>query len=353
MPNPIDQITQAIRSQALSPQRIHLSTDMVGERDRFSYWLDTICEVYAQLECERPETSNVFGEIDFTRLGTLDLTHLRSNVCHLDHSPRQVERNAEEHCMVQVQRKGRGLVRQDGREALLEPGDFVLYDATRPYQLNFDTTGHQVVVLRLPRANLEPHVGNLENLTATTVAGSCAAGHLLLTMIESLQRDIEQLHPSSVMGVSEGITSIVAAGLRSLPGANTRKASNLSAFHLARVKSYVSEHLRDPNLNIVGIAAAMRMSPDHLSRLFRHEPMPLSRLIWHQRLTACRRDLADQGMAHRSMSDIAFSWGFNEAAHFSRSFREQFGMSPREWRYVALANTCDAETSGLDVPTTS
>lgn len=332
MQKQIDQIANAKRAMGLSPQRIHISTEAVGERERFSYWVDTICQVYAQLDCERPETDGVYGEIDVSCLGALDLTNLRSNVSLLNRTPREIQKSSEDFCLVQVQCEGRGSVKQDGREALLVPGDFVLYDATRPYQLRFDATGHHVVVLRLPRTILEPHVGNLEQLTATTVAGSCAAGNLLLTMIESLQRDIERLHPSSVIGVSEGITSIIAAGLRSLPGANTRKATSLSSFHLTRVKAHVTEHLRDPRLSIASIAAAMRMSPDHLSRLFRHEPMPLSRMIWQQRLTACRRELADPSMAHRSVSDIAFSWGFSEAAHFSRSFREQFGMSPREWR---------------------
>lgn len=340
MQDPINQISSANRTTALSPQRLRISTDAVQEGDRLGYWLDTICELYAQLECERPESADVFGEIDFTRLGALDLTNLRSNVCLLERTPRQIQKGGEDFCMVQVQRSGRAMVSQDGREALLVPGDFVLYDASRPYQLRFDTSGHQVVVLRMPRTSLQLHVGNLEQLTATTVAGSCAAGHLLLTMIESLQRDIEQLHPSSVMGVSEGITSIIAAGLRSLPSANTRKASNLSSFHLARVKAYVNENLRDPSLSIASIAVAMRMSPDHLSRLFRNEPMPLSRMIWQQRLTACRRELTDPSMGHRSVSDIAFSWGFNEAAHFSRSFREQFGMSPREWRQGSALATC-------------
>ncbi|MDH4393235.1 MAG: helix-turn-helix domain-containing protein [Aquabacterium sp.] len=55
-----------------------------------------------------------------------------------------------------------------------------------------------------------------------------------------------------------------------------------------------------------------------------------------QRLDACRRDLADVRLAERSVSALAFSWGFNDAAHFSRSFREQFGQSPRAWRAQAL-----------------
>jgi AraC-like DNA-binding protein len=61
-------------------------------------------------------------------------------------------------------------------------------------------------------------------------------------------------------------------------------------------------------------------------------PLPLGHTIWAQRLEACRRELGDPQQGHRSISDIAFGWGFNDAAHFSRAFRERFGLSPREWR---------------------
>jgi AraC-like DNA-binding protein len=130
-------------------------------------------------------------------------------------------------------------------------------------------------------------------------------------MVDTLRRDVGRLHPSSVIGVSEAITSIVAAGLRSLPGANVQRPTQLSAFHMARVKAYVMEHLPKPDLSIASIAEAMRVSPDHLARLFRAEPVPLSRFIWRQRLEACRRDLSDPRLAQRSVSEIAFSWGFN------------------------------------------
>ncbi len=81
----------------------------------------------------------------------------------------------------------------------------------------------------------------------------------------------------------------------------------------------------------------MQLSADHLCRLYRHEPVPLSRHILQLRLDACRRDLADPRLAMRSVSEIAYSWGFNDAAHFSRRFRERHGLSPTEWReQVAL-----------------
>jgi AraC-like DNA-binding protein len=51
-----------------------------------------------------------------------------------------------------------------------------------------------------------------------------------------------------------------------------------------------------------------------------------------QRLERCRRDLSDPAHAARHVSDIAFAWGFNDLAHFSRIFKQRFGASPREWR---------------------
>ena len=339
---PLYQPLGSLQPTELSMHRKRLSTGGIPAVERFSYWIDMICAMYARLECERPTGADVFGEIEFSQLGPLDFTQLRSNVRRVWRTDSMIRHDALDRCLVQIQRGGRSVVRQDGREAVLVPGDFVIYDTTRPYELHFEDEYHDLIVVRLPRTALASHVANLEELTATTVPGTCAAGNLLLAMIETLQRDIDRLHPSSAMGVSEGITSIIAAGLRSLPGANTRRPSSLSVYHVARVKAYVMEQLRDPALSIASIAAAMRLSPDHLSRLFRSEPVPLSRMIWHQRLEACRRELSDPRLARRSVSDIAFSWGFNAAAHFSRSFKEQYGATPREWRQQVLGQ--DAES---------
>lgn len=313
-----------------------LSTTHVPEGQRVAYWLDMICSMYVRLDCEAPQDTELFGDIEFNRLGALDLTHLRSNARRIRRTERQIARSDGDYCLVQIQRAGKGVVCQDGRLAVVHPGDFVFYDTTRPYELIFDDPEHDVFVMRLPRNALEAHVSNLEELTATTVASHDAAGHLLLSMVETLRRDIAKLQPSSALGVSEAITSIIAAGLRGLPGANVRKPSNLHSYHVGRIKAHVTGRLRDPELSIHSIAAALNLSPDHLSRLFRNEPVQLSRLIWKSRLDACRRDLADPRLRERSVSEIAFSWGFNNAAHFSRSFKEEFGSTPTEWRELAL-----------------
>ena len=309
-----------------------LSTHSVPESQRAAYWIDAICSTYVLLDCEPSDELPLFGDIQSSRLGILDFTHLRSNVKRVRRTERQINKGGDDYCMVQIQREGKSAVIQDGRTAVVNPGDFVLYESTRPYELILGESGHDVFVMRVPRAQLEAHVCNLEELTATTVSGGDAAGNLLSIIVETLVLDIDKLQPSSTVGVSDAITNVVAAGLRGLPGANVRKPSTLQAYHIARVKAYVLDNLRDPELTIHSVARAMKMSPDHLSRLFRAESVPLSRMIWRMRLEGCRRDLTDPRLAERGISHVAFSWGFNNATHFSRSFRDEYGVSPREWR---------------------
>ena len=48
-----------------------------------------------------------------------------------------------------------------------------------------------------------------------------------------------------------------------------------------------------------------------------------------------RADLANRLYGHLSITDICFRWGFNDAAHFSHAFRDQFNVSPRQYRQHA------------------
>ena len=54
------------------------------------------------------------------------------------------------------------------------------------------------------------------------------------------------------------------------------------------------------------------------------------RWIWHQRLLRCREALA--AADGTPVSQIAYRWGFSDAAHFSRAFRRAFGTAPRDFR---------------------
>lgn len=313
-----------------------LSTADVEVRHRLAYWTDMICDTYVQLECDAGQA--IEGEIQADRLATLDLSRVTSTAQHVRRTPAKIARASEDYFLVSIQTQGVGVVSQDGRDAVLTPGDFALYDSTRPYDLRFDGPFQQYVLM-LPGPTLRTALRQTDRLTAHAVRGDRGAGHLMINMIRTLAADIGTLAPESAVAVADSVTQILIAGLAALPAAQSQPVSQLTAYHREQIKALVRQHLRDPALCVAGIARQLRLSPSTLHRAWTGEACSLSDWIWAQRLDAARRDLCDPALAARSVSEIAFSWGFNDAAHFSRAFRLRFGCSPRDLRTTSTSGS--------------
>jgi AraC-like DNA-binding protein len=311
-----------------------LTTGSVEPAQRLAYWVDSICKVYVQLECDALARDGFHGEIRDHHLPGLGLSVVRSRAQHVMRTPLEISRATDDWFIVSIQTQGRGRVSQDGRDAQLAPGDFAIYDTTRPYVLHFDDDFEQIV-LKLRGEQLRGAVRDTEKLTATTVSGQAGAGHLMIQMIRTLRDEVDTLQPASAAAVAASVVNILVAGLQSLPACRGVEPSALAAYHVMRIRRLIDERLRDPALSVAGVAAALGMSVGHLHRLFRDEPMSPAQYLWHRRLEACGRDLLDPRRAKASVAEIAFGWGFNDAAHFSRAFRERYGCSPRQWRQRA------------------
>jgi AraC-like DNA-binding protein len=55
-------------------------------------------------------------------------------------------------------------------------------------------------------------------------------------------------------------------------------------------------------------------------------------------LDACSKALRDPLQQTRSISEIAYSSGFNDLSHFNKTFRARFGMPPSQWRHECVKN---------------
>jgi AraC-like DNA-binding protein len=309
-----------------------LTTADVEPPHRLGYWTDMVCDTYVQLECDPGAGARAIeGSIASADLAALQLSTVTATAQVVRRTPAKIARSSEDYFLVSVQTAGEGVVSQDGREARLGPGDFALYDSTRPYTLRFDAPFQQVVLM-LPGATLRTALRDTQSLTASAVDGRRGAGHLMIGMIHALARDVDTLAPESAAAIADSVTHILIAGLSTLPAAHRESASQLRAFHREQIKACVRARLRDPSLSVAAIAAELRVSPSTLHRHWAHEACSLADWIWAERLDGARRDLCDPGLSGRSVSEIAFAWGFNDAAHFSRAFRARFACTPREMR---------------------
>jgi AraC-like DNA-binding protein len=122
--------------------------------------------------------------------------------------------------------------------------------------------------------------------------------------------------------------------LRSLymPAAPAGPPPTLGDERLECVLAYIAAHLADPRLRPATIAAAHFLSVRALHKLFERHHLTVAAHIRRLRLQRCRERLADPADRGRAVSLIAAEWGFRDASTFSRQFRREFGVSPRELR---------------------
>jgi AraC-like DNA-binding protein len=106
----------------------------------------------------------------------------------------------------------------------------------------------------------------------------------------------------------------------------------------ARITSFVQRHLSDPDLTPARIARAHNISLRQLYNTWSDNDVTLAQWIMLGRLEASRHELAKPDAQHQTIAALARRCGFTDPAHFSRRFREAYGMSPRDWRELQRAN---------------
>jgi AraC-like DNA-binding protein len=100
---------------------------------------------------------------------------------------------------------------------------------------------------------------------------------------------------------------------------------------LTRVLAYARSHLTEPDLGAKRIAAAHNVSLRQLYSACARGGVSLEQWLITQRLEAARAQLGSPTGHHRSIAATARTCGFADASHFSRRFRETYGMAPRDW----------------------
>lgn len=114
---------------------------------------------------------------------------------------------------------------------------------------------------------------------------------------------------------------------------------------LTRVHAFIEARLGDPSLSPATIAAGHHISLRYLHKLFEAEGSTVAGWIRTRRLERCRTVLLDPDSARRPVAAIATAHGFTSASHFSRVFRDQYGLPPAEFRIVYAGTPSSASAT--------
>ncbi|WP_033923059.1 acetamidase/formamidase family protein [Sphingomonas sp. 37zxx] len=214
----------------------------------------------------------------------------------------------------------------------LADGDLIAGRSEARVKLHFPADNRALVV-RLPPAvittRLKPSLPDHPRQIGT----ESAATRVLSGILRSVADTITEISPDQARPIEWALpefmlTSLLAnASVKAMGG-----AAGMRAVLLERIFQTIEMRLSDPNLNYQQIASEHGISPRYLQKLFESIDDSFGHYVKVRRLERCRLDLRSPLHVQKSISDILFQWGFNDSASFSRAFREQYGVSPREFR---------------------
>ncbi|WP_315752996.1 MULTISPECIES: helix-turn-helix domain-containing protein [unclassified Bradyrhizobium] len=314
---------------------ILFTTDGSPGHRRLARWQDIVCDVYVGLDCTSDLGSAFRGSVTHTALGRAVCSEVASDRQRVHRTSQRISRADADFVLVAFGREGIGGVVQDGRDTVIRPGEFAIYDTTRPYELQFDAAFKQIV-FKLPREMLQRRIGPTETVTAISFGPDSPLQPLAHEFIVRLCERAEHIGPEHAEPLANQAADLLAMTLAERLRAQPLPASSHRATLLYRIKAHIRTRLSDAGLSLPEIARELGLSTRYVNDLFSDEETSFQRFVLAERLKQCRRDLGAPMLAHRQISEIAFCWGFNDLSHFGRVFREQFGLSPREWRRSAV-----------------
>jgi AraC family transcriptional regulator len=109
------------------------------------------------------------------------------------------------------------------------------------------------------------------------------------------------------------------------------------------VMRYIREHINEP-LNRERLAAVAGFSVPHFHRVFTaHVGESAASYVRRLRLERAGRKLR---MGAVDITEVALAAGYDTHAAFSKAFRQQFGLSPREFRQLGCRAATQLLTKG-------
>jgi AraC-like DNA-binding protein len=303
--------------------------------DRFDAWTDAVNQSFVPLHSamKASTTSASFqGKLVAQSLGRAQISTVRGSAVSVQRTTRAISQSDPGYIKLGLQLRGYSVISQDDRDAALAPGDFAIYDTTRPYTLDFEDTFAMFVVM-FPLETLRINRRALSTLTASRFSGRRGLGAITSSFLGELSKQLDAEPMSGGFSLCDAVIDLVVTTLFERLGAQavTDDASRRRSL-LLQVRAYIGSRLDDPHLSVASIANAHHVSVRYLQKLFEEQDDTVGGHIRHSRLDQCRRDLSNPALLGRSVAAIGSDWGFTDAGGFSRAFRREFAISPTDYR---------------------
>jgi AraC family transcriptional activator of tynA and feaB len=293
-------------------------------------WDTTISEHTAhEWHIDRPMT---VGTPSFSRFRTISDSRVVAwggdEGIRCSHDIRAARRTERQDLSIVYAAEGAAQLDIGGRIIELRAGMFTITDSSKPMTLDISSSFRHIYFI-FPKSRMLsvfPFVEEFIGVPLGRDHGLLSFFLDHLSLIEHHLGTFEQTHAITVLNSTLDLLAMTLSSLDAGRIATPRERQ------LSRLKAYIEARLRDADLDIPTIAADNGINVRYLHKTFAGTGVTVSNWVRKRRLEMCRRDFDATALARRSVTEIALRWGFNDMSHFSKAFKREFQMGPREYR---------------------
>ncbi|MCQ4159582.1 helix-turn-helix domain-containing protein [Roseomonas sp. GC11] len=317
-------------ASALAAAAMRFSNAMVASPEEAFWAWRSIAGVFFDVAIAHPEAMERFQvEVESHNLGGVVIGRVAASAQVFRRSSFTIARTGMDHYLVQFYRRGgyRGVAGE--RPILVRPGDISILDMAQT--LHTEAEDFENITLVLPRPSLAPLVPVPEALHGVVVEGATPLGRMLAGHLAQLQECGGQMSQAEAQPLLQATAMLVAACVAPVLASRQDSPAPVHTPSIVLIRRFIESNLAIPDLSPETLMRQFGVSRPTLYRLF--EPYGgVASYIRRRRLERCFQEITAAVPERRRIAEIAYGWGFRNEAAFSRSFREAFGMSPREAR---------------------
>lgn len=233
------------------------------------------------------------------------------------------------------QLRGTGELHCGGSRTEMQPGQWTVYEATRPYRLSMSDNASFVAFLS--DAAGEDSLAYLESRAGSRAQTTEGGASVALAVAQSMAAAGNQLSRASQMTSANFITLMLCQEMQLAGRHNVAPRRRTTEGLLREALQYVQQNLECPDLSPDQIADSMHVSRRTLYHVFESSGETPQALVQRMRLERCREILSYDSARGANITQLALDFGFTDPAYFTRVFRRRFGITPSACRAAMLS----------------
>jgi AraC-like DNA-binding protein len=311
---------------------LSFSTNGVRSPQKLDAWRDVLWQAFGPIEVNRNADEEFKGAVRTYRRAQLQFNEIHYSGQTLERTAQNIAAFDDEYYTFGRPTAGPLLVKQNGQEFTVESGCLILMNQTMPYSAASET-GYHAFSVSIPRSLLLQRTPHLRPFYKLAINDGSPRGALLSSFAEYLEKGIESWSETEAIFLREQMLDlIVLLMINGKDGQHSAYETSVKAAHRERALAYIKHNHCDPKIDPKLIAATCGISVNYLHKLFQGEDTQIESMIYALRLETSKNMLLDPLHKEKTLQQIAYKTGFSHPSHFSRLFKEKFGMSPSEFR---------------------